>query len=127
RNRQTNKYIEKELNNYQEQLCGAKIRKAEVINQSRIANEPLVVFAPHSPVIMDYERLGEEITKISKMPASTTEKLLTSQRKLVYPVSFRLDVANWERLNKLLEKVNEGRVRKVNLTQLVKALIYCGG
>ncbi|CAG8656898.1 1037_t:CDS:2, partial [Cetraspora pellucida] len=65
RNRQTNKYIEKELSNYQEQLCGAKIRKAEVINQSRIANEPLMAFAPHSPVIMDYERLGAEITKIT--------------------------------------------------------------
>src|SRR4051794_26337575 len=50
RNRQTNKYVEGELSNWQEKLCDAKIRKAEVINQSRIANEPLQVFAPHSPI-----------------------------------------------------------------------------
>ena len=60
------------------------------------------------------------------MRKSTTEKLLTSQRKLVYPVSFRLDANNWERLNKLLDQVNEERNKKINLTQLVKALIYYG-
>ncbi|KLL03750.1 MAG: hypothetical protein MRERV_34c025 [Mycoplasmataceae bacterium RV_VA103A] len=65
-------------------------------------------------------------SKLNVVRESTTEKLLTSQRKLVYPVSFRLDANNWERLNKLLEKVNEGRAKKVNLTQLLKALIYQG-
>ncbi|CAG8613552.1 3033_t:CDS:2 [Cetraspora pellucida] len=65
-------------------------------------------------------------SKLNVVRESTTEKLLTSQRKLVYPVSFRLDVANWERLNKLLEKVNQDRSKKINLTQLLKALIYQG-
>lgn len=65
-------------------------------------------------------------SKLNVVRESTTEKLLTSQRKLVYPVSFRLDANNWERLNKLLDQVNEERNKKINLTQLIKALIYHG-
>ena len=63
RNRQTNKYVESELKNWLEQLCDTKIRKAEVINQARIANEPIQVFAPNSPILKDYENLAKEISK----------------------------------------------------------------
>ena len=65
-------------------------------------------------------------SKLNVVPKNNKEKLLTVQRKLVYPVSFRLDAKNWERLNKLLEKVNQERDKKINLTQLIKALIYQG-
>jgi len=65
-------------------------------------------------------------SKLNVVSENTTEKLLTTQRKLVYPVSFRLDSHNWERLQSLLEKVNQQRNKKVNLTQLLKALIYQG-
>lgn len=67
-------------------------------------------------------------SKLNVVLESTTtkEKLLTSQRKLVYPVSFRLDAESWANLTKLLEKVNEETERKINLTQLLKALIYQG-
>ena len=65
-------------------------------------------------------------SKLNVVQKSNTEKLLTSQRKLVYPVSFRLNASNWERLNTLLEKINQERDKKVNLTQLLKALIYHG-
>lgn len=33
-------------------------------------------------------------SKLNVVRESTTEKLLTTQRKLVYPVSFRLDANN---------------------------------
>lgn len=66
-------------------------------------------------------------SKLNVVHQSTTkEKLLTSQRKLVYPVSFRLDAESWANLTKLLEKINQETKRKINLTQLLKALIYHG-
>jgi len=66
RNKQTNKYVEGELSNWKERLLNTKIRKVEVINQARIANEPIQVFAPHSPVLKDYENLAEEINQMRK-------------------------------------------------------------
>lgn len=66
RNKQTNKYVEGELSNWKEQLLNTKIRKAEVINQARIANEPIQVFASHLPVLEDYKNLAEEINQIRK-------------------------------------------------------------
>jgi len=66
-------------------------------------------------------------SKLNVVHQSTTkEKLLTSQRKLVYPVSFRLDAESWANLTKLLEKINQVTKRKINLTQLLKVLIYHG-
>jgi hypothetical protein len=47
-------------------LCNTKIRKAEVINQARIANEPIQIFAPHTPILKDYEGLTQEIIKTLK-------------------------------------------------------------
>lgn len=61
RNKQTNAYLEEELKSYQTQLLNTIIHRAEVINQARITNEPLPVFAPQSKSDKEYQTLTQEL------------------------------------------------------------------
>lgn len=61
RNKQTNLYLDNELKTYNEQLLNSIIYRAEVINQSRIAQEPLQIFAPQSKSVEEYKKLFEEL------------------------------------------------------------------
>jgi len=64
RNKQTNAYLEGELKPYQNKLLNTIIYRAEVINQARITNEPLQIFAPQSKSIQDYQNLTKELTNV---------------------------------------------------------------
>ncbi|CAJ0890579.1 2738_t:CDS:2 [Entrophospora sp. SA101] len=55
RNKQTNLYLNNELSAYEKQLLDTIICRAEVVNQARIAQEPLQVFAPQNEVIQAHE------------------------------------------------------------------------
>src|SRR4051812_44213249 len=61
RNKQTNAYLEQELKPYQNKLLSTVIHRAEVINQARIANEPIQVYAPNSKSCLDYQNLAREL------------------------------------------------------------------
>jgi len=64
RTKQTNSYLAGELTTYQDHLLKTVIRKAEIINQARIVNEPIQVFAPKSKAVKEYHQLVSELTKI---------------------------------------------------------------
>jgi chromosome partitioning protein len=64
RNKQTNAYLEEELKTYQNHLLTTVISKAEVINQARIVNEPIAVFAPKSKVVKQYQQLVKEVIQM---------------------------------------------------------------
>jgi len=64
RNKQTNAYLAEELKPYQSKLLNITIHRAEVINQARIANEPIQIFAPQSKSIHDYQSLQKELDKV---------------------------------------------------------------
>ena len=64
RNKQTNTYLEQELQPYQSRLFTSSISKAEVINQARIVNEPLALFAPRSKAAKQYQQLTKEILQM---------------------------------------------------------------
>lgn len=64
RNKQTNAYLEEELKPYQNKLLNTIIHRAEIINQARIANEPLQIFASQNKSIQDYQNLTKELTNV---------------------------------------------------------------
>ncbi|WNE40693.1 MAG: Sporulation initiation inhibitor protein Soj [Mycoplasmataceae bacterium] len=61
RNKQTNAYLENELQSYQDKLLSTIIHRAEIINQARIVNEPLQIFSPQSKSVEEYRKLVKEI------------------------------------------------------------------
>jgi chromosome partitioning protein len=61
RNKQTNAYIEAELEPFKDKLLKTKIRKTEAINQARIADEPIQVYDPQSNGTADYKELIAEL------------------------------------------------------------------
>lgn len=61
RNKQTNLYINGELELFKEKLLNTKIRKSESINQARIADEPIQVYDPQSNGTLDYKDLSLEL------------------------------------------------------------------
>lgn len=63
RNKQTNTYIEREVDIFSEKLLSVKLRKSEAINQSRIAGEPIFLFDPKSNGVEDYSKLAKEVIK----------------------------------------------------------------
>lgn len=64
RNKQTNSYLENELKPYQNKLLQTIIYRSEVINQARIANEPLQIYAPNNKSCQDYQNLQKELIKV---------------------------------------------------------------
>lgn len=67
RNKQTNSYLEGELKPYQTKLLKTIIHRAEVINQARITNEPLQIFAPQSKSEKEYQTLAKELQNVKKV------------------------------------------------------------
>jgi chromosome partitioning protein len=63
RNKQTNAYVENELEPFKNILLKTKIRRSESINQSRIAGEPVQVFDPASHGAIDYKNLMKELAE----------------------------------------------------------------
>lgn len=61
RNKQTNAYLDNELKTYSERLLDTIICRAEVINQARIAQEPLQIFASQSKSVEEYKQLLKEL------------------------------------------------------------------
>lgn len=61
RNKQTNLYINGELELFKEKLLNTKIRKSESINQARIADEPIQIYDPQSNGTLDYKDLSLEL------------------------------------------------------------------
>lgn len=61
RNKQTNSYIESELESFKDKILTTKIRKTEKINQARISDEPIQVYDPHSNGATDYKELRVEL------------------------------------------------------------------
>lgn len=66
RTKQTNAYLESELQHYQKHLLNTIIHRSEVINQARITNEPIQVFAPKSKSTKEYQELNKEIIRLVK-------------------------------------------------------------
>jgi len=64
RNKQTNAYLESELKPYQNKLLQTIIHRAEAINQARITNEPIQIFASNSKSIQDYQNLQKELREV---------------------------------------------------------------
>ncbi len=63
RNKQTNTYIDAQLEPFSKKLLTTKIRKSESLNQSRIVGEPVYTYDPQSNGVADYEALAEELIK----------------------------------------------------------------
>lgn len=63
RNKQTNVYIDSELQPFAEKVLKTKIRKTEAINQARIADEPVQVYDPQSNGSADYRALIAELVE----------------------------------------------------------------
>lgn len=61
RNKQTNAYIDGELEPFNDRLLNTRIRKTEALNQSRIAGEPIQVYDPQSNGATDYQDLIKEL------------------------------------------------------------------
>ncbi len=61
RNKQTNSYIEAELEPFNKNMLKTRIRKTESLNQSRIAGEPIQIYDQHSKGTMDYKELMLEL------------------------------------------------------------------
>lgn len=61
RNKQTNAYIDAELEPFSEYMLMTKIRRTEALNQSRIAGEPIQVYDPQSKACDDYNELMKEL------------------------------------------------------------------
>jgi chromosome partitioning protein len=61
RNRQTNTYIDAELESFKKHMLLTKIRRTEALNQSRIAGEPIQIYEPASNGAVDYEELMKEL------------------------------------------------------------------
>ena len=63
RNKQTNAYIDGELEPFFQYILKTKIRKTESVNQSRIAGEPVQVYDLQSKGSLDYKELMMELTE----------------------------------------------------------------
>jgi chromosome partitioning protein len=74
RNKQTNAYFAEEIAGYRGKLLNTVLRKAEVINQARIANEPVQIYAPDSKASQDIEELTQELEKYIVLRGSTTKR-----------------------------------------------------
>jgi chromosome partitioning protein len=61
RNKQTNIYIDSELEPFNRVTLKTKIRKAESLNQSRIAGEPIQIYDQQSKGTVDYKELMMEL------------------------------------------------------------------
>ncbi len=63
RNRQTNDYINRELESVKELLLQTVIRKTEAINQAQISGEPIFTFDPAGHGSQDFEALTQEVLR----------------------------------------------------------------
>jgi len=61
RNKQTNNYIDTELEPFSKNILKTRIRKTESLNQSRIAGEPIKVYDQQSKGTLDYKELMMEL------------------------------------------------------------------
>jgi chromosome partitioning protein len=61
RNRQTNDYVNRELDGVKELLLQTVIRKTEAINQAQITGEPVFTFDPSGHGTQDFEALTQEV------------------------------------------------------------------
>lgn len=61
RNKQTNSYIDTELEAFDKFTLKTKIRRSESLNQSRIVGEPIQVYDQHSKGSADYKELMMEL------------------------------------------------------------------
>lgn len=61
RNRATNDYVEKQLENVRSHLLKTVIRKCEAINQAQISGEPVFTFDPKGHGTEDFEALTQEV------------------------------------------------------------------
>jgi len=61
RNRQTNDYVNRELENVKELLLATVIRKTEAINQAQISGEPVFTYDPGGHGARDFEALTMEV------------------------------------------------------------------
>lgn len=61
RNSQTNKYIQQQLEEFQQSLLATVIRKNEAINQAQINSVPVKLFNPLSSGALDFNQLVEEM------------------------------------------------------------------
>jgi chromosome partitioning protein len=63
RNRQTNDYVNRELEGVKELLLQTVIRKTEAINQAQITGEPVFTFDPSGNGAQDFEALTHEVLR----------------------------------------------------------------
>lgn len=63
RNRQTNDYVNRELENVKELLLKTVIRKTEAINQAQISGEPIFTYDPAGHGAQDFEALTQEVLR----------------------------------------------------------------
>lgn len=63
RNRQTNDYVNRELENVKELLLQTIIRKTEAINQAQISGEPIFTYDPSGHGAQDFEALTQEVLR----------------------------------------------------------------
>jgi chromosome partitioning protein len=61
RTKQTNMYIDAELEPFSKLVLKTRIRKTEALNQSRIAGEPILIYDPQSNGSFDYKELIAEL------------------------------------------------------------------
>lgn len=61
RTKQTNMYIDTELEPFSKFVLKTRIRKTEALNQSRIAGEPILAYDPQSNGSLDYKELITEL------------------------------------------------------------------
>lgn len=61
RNRQTNSFVETQLESVSSHLMQTVIRRSEAINQAHIQGEPVAVFDPRGNGAADFEALTEEV------------------------------------------------------------------
>jgi chromosome partitioning protein len=61
RNKQTNQFIENQLEPFSTNLLKTIIRKTEAINQAQINNEPVFTFDPKGNGAQDFTALTQEI------------------------------------------------------------------
>lgn len=63
RNRQTNDYVNRELEGVKELLLQTVIRKTEAINQAQITGEPIFTYDPGGHGAQDFDALTQEILR----------------------------------------------------------------
>src|SRR3954454_21844025 len=63
RNRQTNDYVNRELENVKELLLQTIIRKTEAINQAQISGEPVFTYDPTGHGAQDFKALTKEVLR----------------------------------------------------------------